>query len=283
MNLELQMYDSRLHKRRSLNVTLDVKNAIDNDALPKLALHDMMRRLDAEKNELIGDEKNVMWLDKEEITSSLIEMSILYGILCKETAFSCELVEVYDVKQNLKRTRVVVPSILSQDYLYKGSQIHEPQYRAITGKPGKHGSAKTIYEPMRPDGGKLKKSEFVETNDKKNDDDDLDLDCLSQGPLYLRAIMKQNLDGCFDANDKDLQKLMFNSCDLPSMPQDLQGDVKNIWMTILVLVWLEVVCQENQKAWKLVYQKGYDWLRNQKVDFINLKDFVSKNVLFVKP
>jgi len=279
MKLELQTYDSQAHKRRSLNITLDVKNAIDNDALPKLALHDMMRRLDAEKNELVGDERSVMWLDKEEITSNLIEMSILYGILCKETAFSCELTEVYDFKQNLKRTKVIVPSVLSQDYLYKKSQIHEPQYRALTAKTGKHGSAKVIYEKIRPDGGKIKASEFEEFDSKRNYDDEDELDGFDQSPLYLRAIMKQNLDGCFEASDKGLRSLIFNSFDLPSVPGNLEimGE-ENTWMTILVLVWLEFVCAENKKAWRLVYQKGCDWLKKKSVDIEKVKD-LAKNII----
>jgi len=279
MKLELQMYDSHARKRRSLNVVLDVKNAIDHDALPKLALHDMMRRLDAEKNELIGDEKSVMWLDKEEITSNLIEMSILYGILCKETAFSCELTEIFDVKQNLKRTKVIVPSVLSQDYLYKKSQVHEPQYRALTAKTGKHGSAKVIYEKMRPDGGKLRASEFEESDSKKTNNED-DFDGFDQAPLYLRAIMKQNLDGCFDASDKELQTLVLNSSNLPPMPEGLQAvEQENIWMTILVLVWLEVVCAENKKAWRLVYQKGCDWLKTRNVVNLEKVKDLAKNII----
>lgn len=273
MNLELQMYDSQVRKKRSLKVVLDVKKAIDNDALPKLAIHDMMRRLDAEKSELSGNEQSIMWLDKEEIILNLIEMSILYGILCKETAFSCEVVEVYDEHKGLKKTRTVVPTVLSQDYLYKGSQVHETQYRVLTSKTGKHGKAKTIYEPIKPDGDKIKKSEFEEFSCKKQQDDEDDY--LDQSPLYLRVIMKQNLDGYFEASDKSLRELIFNGHEIPSL-KEFEDDV---WMTIFVLTWLEMVCEENKKAWKLVHQKGCDWLKNNKgIEYEKVKD-VAKNAL----
>jgi len=47
----------------------------------------------------------------------------------------------------------------------------------------------------------------------------------------------------------------------------------NIWMTVLVLLWLEICCEKDKSSWKFVHKKGYEWLKMNKVNYEEIKQF----------
>lgn len=94
---------------------------------------------------------------------------------------------------------------------------------------------------------------------------------------YIDVIMKQNIEGFWDCEDKELKGIITKSGkQFPSIPKELKM-MDNIsgeaWMTILVLVWLEVVCQNDKKAWRLIHQKGCEWLKSKGINYNNVKEF----------
>ena len=97
MALKLNMKDSRSQQRHSIDICLDINEAIQNEFIPKLAVHDMIRRLETEKT-------NIVWMSKEDIQETLVDLSLKYGVLCKETAFFCETekANVKAIQQNQK-------------------------------------------------------------------------------------------------------------------------------------------------------------------------------------
>ena len=93
---------------------------------------------------------------------------------------------------------------------------------------------------------------------------------------YLDVVTKQRFEGCWHHTDQGLFSLVLKDNTLSNPPSQLKTDsgvpIETIWMTVLVLLWLETVCQSDKKAWSLIYQKGYEWLKEQGIDYEGCKD-----------
>ena len=92
------------------------------------------------------------------------------------------------------------------------------------------------------------------------------------GTSYLDVVILQNFDGYWDHNNPKLLATVLRTPTLQQAPAQIRSISSNIstqtvWMTILVLLWLETVCAKDQKAWLLIHQKGCEWLREQGVDY----------------
>ena len=92
------------------------------------------------------------------------------------------------------------------------------------------------------------------------------------GASYLDVVILQNFDGYWDHNNPKLLATVLRTPTLQQAPAQIRSTSSNIstqtvWMTILVLLWLETACAKDQKAWLLIHQKGCEWLREQGVDY----------------
>ena len=259
MTLKLRIYDNKTNTYYTEEITLDAQKAIENDLLPKLAIHDMMKRLETS---LDSEEKDILWSDKAEMRSTLLEYSLQYEILCKQTAFLCEITENYGPNKSLKQTNVIVPTILSKDYLRD-----QPLFTKFTSKSGKHGRAKTFYLPVREDEeGTTRSPEFEEAVANK---------VPRKISPFLPVVVKQNFEGSWDCNDEILKNLILSKKDYMPIPAELKlsgDDTKTIWITVLVLLWLEVVCGAESASWKLVHKKGLEWLQLQGIKYEEIKE-----------
>ena len=89
---------------------------------------------------------------------------------------------------------------------------------------------------------------------------------------YMDVVIWQNFDGYWDHNNKQLLATVLNTSTLQEPPVQIQNNMasmpfETIWMTMLVLLWLETACMKDQKAWLLIHQKGCEWLKEQGVDY----------------
>ena len=95
---------------------------------------------------------------------------------------------------------------------------------------------------------------------------------------YLDVALKQKLKGYWDPNDVELWKIIFKDEKFPEIPQEVQEKTNittnEVWITLLVLLWLESICQTDRKAWSSVHQKGCEWLKEQGVEYENVKIIV---------
>jgi len=100
---------------------------------------------------------------------------------------------------------------------------------------------------------------------------------------YLDVALKQKFKGYWDSNDVELWNIIFKDGRLPEIPQEIQINANitsnEVWITLLVLIWLELICQTDRKAWSLVHQKGCEWLKGHGVEYETLKDI---GIPFVK-
>jgi len=94
--------------------------------------------------------------------------------------------------------------------------------------------------------------------------------------MCFDVVIKQKVEGCWDENDSELQKMILKEKKLPKIPQELGGvsdpALNSIWMTILVLIWLEIACANERKIWLLIHQKGSEWLKRKGIDYEKLKE-----------
>jgi len=65
-----------------------------------------------------------------------------------------------------------------------------------------------------------------------------------------------------------------------SFPVPCKGTIREVWATILALVFLETVCGSQKDEWELVAFKAEDWLQGQPlpsgVDMTTLKEAARK-------
>ena len=131
MTLKLRMYDTRAQTYRTIELKLNEADALENEMISRLGLFSTIRSIESEKESVSNDERSVLWLDKAEIKKTLVELSVKHGILCKETAFICE-VTTNDKKtvQSVEKIKVTVPAVRSQDYDLSGHGSHQSRRRS---------------------------------------------------------------------------------------------------------------------------------------------------------
>jgi len=436
-NLGLELQDSNEKSAKTLKMVLDVNKAIDNQWIPKLGVFEMIKELEEQKKSgsAAKENKDILWMMEKDIKESLLELSLKYGILCKETAFICEVSDSTDETKNLDKIKVIVPSIESSDYanvsqradVFGGSMFYNtnnmdaamPRSRGIQpsargrgrgrGRGGGYGGGminerqsvtrdlylggmdqmnmlqskmgnmgmiqnhldsgphmapqssnynyfgaanslpitaslsragnksrsrsppkmkkkssgdrlanisyeKSVLERKTERKKKEKSHKFDveeelcidESNEEENFSStihaDLDLDftrkrrggkaareCEPEVEKKMKneggsgsgscvdVIMKQAFEGYWNWNDNGLMKQVLNGKSLPSIPEKLKIDDKRIWMTILVLCWLEIMCKNDQKVWQLIHRKGKEWIRKQGLDYDEIANEFGQN------
>jgi len=390
MTLKLNMNDSRSHQRRSIDILLDTNEAMQNDSIPKLAVHDMIRGFETDKTKIV-------WMSKEDIKGTLVELSLKHGVLCKETAFFCET-EKSNVKtiQDAQKIKIVVPTTLSRDYDRKApstsSYSSYNSYNAYQSSPSR--SVQHIQQQINDvssvmmknvdslvrrgeclDNISLKscqlesesrsfskqakskkssggffggianavgslfsskpktsansrsaeisqpsyqqqqyqaptsvamdydaelcsarsdeceevqsispqaKKEFADFSYVPQDSKKLASPSASPSGSYLQVVKKQKFEGFWDPQDSSIYQAILKNGALPEVPEEIKNIdaslAQTIWLTILVLLWLETACQNERKAWLLIYQKGVNWLKKVGVNYEDTKSLGASEV-----
>ena len=314
MSLKLNMNDSRSHQRRSIDIVLDTNEAIQNDLIPKLAVHDMIRRLETDKT-------NIVWMSKEDIKENLVELSLKHGVLCKETAFFCET-EKSNVKtiQETQKIKIVIPTSLSHDYSFLSGAIQrrfQVLRKASASSDNSEDDEDDEYCEECEEGGLQVSSNLYENFSYKPQEDylcdkrDNSNPCNSFSPLsqafqssaitvlpdsvstktstsmsskgsYLQVVKKQKFEGFWDPQDSSIYQTILKNGALPEIPEQIKNIdaslAQTIWLTLLVLLWLETACQSERKAWLLIYQKGMNWLKKVGVNYEETKSLGASEV-----
>ena len=306
MVLKLNMNDSRSHQRRSIGILLDLNEAIQNELIPKLAVHDMIRRLEY-------DRENIVWMSKQDINETLVELSLKHGVLCKETAFFCET-EKSNVKtlQETQRVKIVIPAPLPADYEMLDKRKKKKKTLSRYSRGANHSEfdkkfqiktkafdpacfsmkkqASTFEESTGKQKGYQEESEeeseeVMELMDIREDENTPSVaksdsrnvvSKASPSGSYLQVVMKQKFEGFWDPQDSSIYQNICKNGALTEVPEQIKNIdaslAQTVWLTLLVLLWLEVACQNDRKAWLLIYQKGVNWLKKVGVNYEETKN-----------
>jgi len=93
---------------------------------------------------------------------------------------------------------------------------------------------------------------------------------------YMDVVMEQKVAGYWDGANQKLVYMVFRNGVLPQVPQELQGVAEDlalkVWMTVLVLRWLEKAWSSERNAWALVHQKGCEWLKGKGINYEEVKN-----------
>ena len=392
MILKLRMYDTRAQAYRTVDLKLNESDALENEMISKLGLFNAIRSIESEEENVSNNEQSVLWMDKAEIKKTLVELSVKYGILCKETAFICEVTKD-DEKHvvSTEKIKVTVPAIRSRDYeldrcvntTYPCSALHlsshtpagperlsklmsslsiapaytalnsslhtpeeperfsnllsylntAPAYTALSSSPNASARSQFFSSLLsgntKPESAALRSSSntalskaerlmrllALDTDAKKCSAEPLSMlkdqstalssqhkDSSKESKFstllstqtyddppslpkpsanissYLDVATKQRFEGCWDHTDQALYNLILKDGTLSKPPSELKtstgtdAPIETIWMTMLVLFWLETVFQSEKKAWSLIHQKGCEWLKEQDIDYEQCKD-----------
>ena len=330
MIVRIRMYDSKVQNYRTVEVNLDSGNVIENDMIAKLGIHSMIQGLESQKSQAVDNVRNVLWMQKEEMKNTLLEPSIKYGILCKDTAFVCEVKEKDKIAtQQVEAIKVTIPAIRKQTQIEERvgnyycidqievssededmeiAEIDELQNEAFTAEDEDDFIDVLCSRQKTQSNKKELKQSYSQQPAKRlpvtaedeckfeDDEDYFDEDQPSrqyvspkneeskqphsQQPAnklsYLDVVMKQDFDGFWDPSDKQLLAVILKASTLPQPPATIKSisnvSVETLWVTILVLIWFEMACQSDKKAWVLIHQKGCEWLKEQGVDYQSVKD-----------
>lgn len=92
--------------------------------------------------------------------------------------------------------------------------------------------------------------------------------------LLTIVLMQQGFDGYWEADNSQVLMILFTG-KMPNLPKKLLkvNNAKNIWMTILVLIWMESKYQNEKNSWQLIHKKGSQWLSKIGIDY---KDYLSE-------
>ena len=164
--LKLRIYDNETNEYHYEEIILETEHSIQNDLLPKLAIFDMMKRLETSFSN--SDEKNILWSEKAELKSTLLEYCLDY-----------EITENYGPNKSLKQINVTVPTMLSKDYLRD-----QPRFNKVVSKYGRYSRAKVVYLPFIDGSNFSQEFEEAISNQVKR----------KLSP-FLPVIVKQNLEG----------------------------------------------------------------------------------------
>eukprot|EP00828_Plagiopyla_frontata_P023023 TRINITY_DN2958_c0_g1_i3.p1 TRINITY_DN2958_c0_g1~~TRINITY_DN2958_c0_g1_i3.p1 ORF type:complete len:343 (-),score=69.69 TRINITY_DN2958_c0_g1_i3:25-1053(-) len=101
------------------------------------------------------------------------------------------------------------------------------------------------------------------------------LEKIEESPLtYL--IEKQKFSGFWQYDQEILKKLKLQEQKIQNlMPEliKLKGEKKqNIWITIVILLWIEEFLQEKKQSWILIAKKGQEWLIKQRIQLHEYKN-----------
>ena len=292
MPLKLRFYDSSVKQYRQVEITLEVDQAVKVDSIPKLAIHDMIKRLEAHLEVNSKDLNAVLWMDKADIKESILDLSLKYGVLSKATAFFCKISNNEGL-ENLQKAQVIVPTIQLEDNLTSFGGAGG--YRG--GAPGGQFYKQNVvllnkaYYPEKSAGccggggggasSSYSRSRTSDVDDKISNAAPVANQGSKAARVCLDVIMKQNFEGYWDHTDKELCFLILKNGHLSEVPKEVAVDskiAKNAWLTILVMVWLEVNCSDQEKVWKLIHQKGLEWLKSHGVNYEEVKN-LGKNLV----
>lgn len=88
--VELELFNSVTQKREKHTITIDGGENDERDQyIVKLAIRDMLKRLEDSKRGLYKSNKDVYWAASGDIEKELEELSVKHQVLCNKTAFVC--------------------------------------------------------------------------------------------------------------------------------------------------------------------------------------------------
>jgi len=92
-------------------------------------------------------------------------------------------------------------------------------------------------------------------------------------------IMKQKISGFWEAKSPIAKILRIDFDNLiKTVPEDIKllQENENIWMTIIVVVWIETNFMGSKSSWELIKNKAVSWLGKQKVELAAQYDSARK-------
>ena len=289
MKMSLRMYDSRIRNHRTVELVLNDEDIVENEMIVKLGIHSMIQGLESQKEELLDGMQNVLWRQEDEIKSTLLDLSIKYGILCQDTAFICEVKQKDQVLiQQGGKIKFTVPAVkrkIDDDIdLFCDDSDDESQIKSLMALKMKKAELKTMEKATKKASPQDKTKILADFRDEiesftapqpKQESKQYKLQQSITNPSYLDVVMRQDFEGFWSPSDKQLLAIIskdsaFNP-PLADIKASSEESVETIWMTILVLIWLETVCENHKKAWVIIYQKGSEWLKEQGVDYESVK------------
>jgi len=144
----LTMFDHTLLKNREYEIEIDFANSIKNESIVKLGLHKMIKILEnKEKNkDLKQANLDIFLVQKADIQSEVLRLSLKYEILCKKTAFICVIKEKDDVSDLLTKEKILIPNIQSIDYEVKPQK---PITHQLYGQIGRSNLKGAVFKSCR--------------------------------------------------------------------------------------------------------------------------------------
>jgi hypothetical protein len=279
---KLTMFDTSIDRMREFSIEIDLEKAEKNELIPKLAVNDMVKRMEHASKLIKKDNPDIYFAEKTDNHQKLLELSLRYGVLSDRTAFICNITEESVDNQNIPKEKVLVPTIESVDYETQidGQERFKSISPVTTFRTVDRSGMSYDREPriqmcslQRKNaaggccagggGGTSYSSPLMEAAPKKN---------IKSADGFIEVIAQQSIEGYWDESAKDELPMVVIG-NMNNIPKEIPNNnlSKPLWITILVLCWLEKNFNDKKDSWVLIHKKAVQWLSSQGIKFEDLK------------
>ncbi|KAJ0063680.1 hypothetical protein NL108_004812 [Boleophthalmus pectinirostris] len=190
---------------------------------------------------------------KDAVKKKIIDLSIQSGVSSSFTAF---------IAVNKTSGEAIQGPLLRRDVPLPRMPVFQTSYRRLM-PPDRACASKSSRSSLQKRA--LNTCDDVEMNEDESSDDDLGFDLppspkVQRDPL-LQVVSLQKASGCWELEPALAQALSKTSQDLESKLPAMAK--KEVWATILALVWLHGLKADAKDEWELLVMKAVMWLRSQ--------------------
>ncbi|CAD8177439.1 unnamed protein product [Paramecium octaurelia] len=302
LEFQIKCFDPQKQKQMSHKYKLKISESQQQDYFHKLAAHKLINYYDNSlKNNL--KQVNKVKVNQEILTNEdIINLSISHQILCRKTAYICEVCHLEDefkqlikqkiLYQNKKKTKKVTRSII--DYQYDSEficcAIDDYEYEEVAR------CSSNNYNNFQWNYNDFNNNNSDNNNNNNNNNIQLlqtnEIEIEKQSEENFISIAQQRIHNeeinqnsqkaavlinyidllqCVQANGSFiLEKRITDSINLCGLNNDSHYE-DIVWTTIISIFYLELHCQSDKASWQLIYQKAISYLKKNGLDYLKIK------------
>lgn len=291
-SIKLSYFDSFLNKKQNSEIKIIINDdLITNNFIHKYSSFLLIKNISwsiyLEKNY----KDDVYIAQKKDVDAFCLDLALKYQILTPFTSFLCIFEDEEDKLKKISKSvafkKVIVPSILSNDYNIKSPQrkrikIESPKFNnEICYCALKPPEININYDELNSINLLIMEAANVPLPDEEDEDfcstkmNKPNITTQENDKVLMEIVEKQKIEGFWPEDESIFKNLGLDFGKiLDEKPKEINQ--KEIWITILILVVIEVKFQNEKNSLKLIIQKSKEYLEKNNINYLSFKDIALK-------